>query len=283
MAKPSQIVKIVNSLVYVNIVIYGDPGIGKTPLAGTAPRAFFLEADDGESSAAVWGTTAEMWKVKSWGEVNEAYEWLKHEGVREYDWVWLDSGTLFQDLGLSDIMEDLVAGKPHRNKYVPDKGEYGENMNRFKELVRNLKALPINFGMTAHVTRVEDRDGAVQYMPAIQGREMPQKICALMDIVGYLDMMSSSKPEDEGRRALRLENFPKYYVKDRFHCTEKGVLLDPTIPKLMTLINKKRAAGVSKATGATTVAASTAKKAAAPVKAAAKKAAPVAKTPAKKG
>lgn len=275
-SKPPSIVKIVNSLAYVNIIIYGDPGIGKTPLAGTSPNALFLEADDGESSAAVWGTTAEMWKVRDWGDVTEAAEWLKHEGHKVYEWVWLDSGTIFQDSGLADIMEDLVAAKPHRNKYVPDKGEYGENMNRFKELIRELKALPMNFGMTCHVSRVEDRDGATQYMPAIQGKEMPQKICALMDVVGFLDFMRNNNPEHEGRRALRLENLPGYYTKDRFHCTEKGVLLDPTIPKLMSLINKKRAAAPVKAAGAAKVAAvptkAVAKKAAAPVKSAAKKA-----------
>lgn len=241
MAKPTQIVKVVDSSKYVNILVYGPPGAGKTPFAGTSPKALILEADDGEASAASQGTSAEMWKVRDWGDLDEAYEWVRQEGYKEFDWVWLDSGTLFQERGLDNIMADLVAEKPHRSRYLPDRGEYRENMTRLKEKIRYLKALPVNFGLTAHSMRIEDTDNnEVLYVPAFQGAGVWEKISSYMDIVAYMDFMKSNREEDVGRRVLRLENLPRHIVRDRFHCTEKGALVDPTIPKLMSLIEKRR-------------------------------------------
>lgn len=274
MARPPQITRIVDSSKWVNLLVYGNPGAGKTPLAGTSPKALILEADDGEASAAVWGTDAEMWKVRDWNELDEAYEWVRQEGHKEFEWVWLDSGTLFQERGLDHIMEDLVADKPHRSKYLPDRGEYRENMSRFKEKIRYFKALPVNFGLTAHVMKVEDSEtGETQYVPSFQGQGVWEKVTSYFDIVGFLDLLNTGREEDLGRRVLRLENYPRYVLRDRYHCTEKGALVDPTIPKLMSLVAKKKAAGAVKASGSS-------KQVARPV---AKKAPGTVKAPAKKG
>lgn len=223
---------------HIRIMVYGDPGVGKTVFAATSPKCLIINADpEGTTSAAVRGSQADRWDVHDWNDITEAYEFLRHGGVKQYDWVWLDSVTLFQERGLDNIMQDLVAEKPHRKVYLPDKGEYGQNMNRLLIWMRQMVALPINFGVTAHVLRTEDDDGKVTYMPAIQGRQMPDKVCAYMGIVGF---MYARRTENKGTEiGLRVRKDSKHYAKDRFDAFPSGRLLNPTVPMLQKAVAAK--------------------------------------------
>jgi hypothetical protein len=222
---------------YIRMMVYGDSGVGKTVFASTSPRCLILNCDPaGTTSAAVRGSEAQRWNILDWNDMTEAYEYLRHEGHKEFDWVWVDSLTLFQERGLDNIMQDLVADKPHRKVYLPDKGEYGQNMNRVLILMRNMVALPMNLGVTAHVLRTEDEDGKVTFMPAIQGKNMPDKICAYMGIVGY---MYARRTKEQTEIGLRTRKDAKHYAKDRFDAFPSGRLLSPTVPLLTAAVEKK--------------------------------------------
>jgi hypothetical protein len=99
---------------YTRILVYGDPGVGKTPFAASAPNALILDVDYGLESAIATGSTAKKWKVSDWNDATEALEYLRGGGVRDFEWVVLDGGTMLQQRGLDNIMEDLHAAKPHR-------------------------------------------------------------------------------------------------------------------------------------------------------------------------
>lgn len=241
MAKPAEIHHIAVTSRRLKVIIYGEPGSGKTVLACTSPDALILDADDGTESGALQGSDADVWKIDDYGDLTEAYEYLRHD-KHGYKWVWIDSGSIFQEKGLDQIMVDLVADRPYRDPDVPDKGEYGKNMRRFAKMVRLFKGLPMHFGMTAHPMRVEDEDGKVTYMPYIQGRQMPEKFCAYMNIVGYLakerHKVEGSK-EREVRRVLYTESRGKYYAKDRFDAFENGRLINPTVPTMVATIRAR--------------------------------------------
>lgn len=233
----SKITKVSADKKWVRFLLYGEPGVGKTILAGTSPKCLILDADDGTESAAVAGSQADVWHVNDWDGMLEASEFLRHE-KHGYEWVWIDSISLFQELGLDQIMEDLVAEKPHRNRYVPDRGEYGQNMNRLSLLFRELKQLPINLGITAHVMTSEDEGGNEKFFPAVQGRGMPQKFCSYCRIVGYYTARTSKEGGTE--RILLTRKTSTYYAKDRYNALG-GKLLNPTMPKIIDLIDKKLA------------------------------------------
>jgi len=246
-----------------NWLIYGDPGVGKTKFGSTAPKALLIRppTDNVESIA---GTGVQEWVVESHEDLLQVAEYVRHEGSREFDWLLWDTVTLFQELSLHSIMVDLHASKPHREIWAPDKGEFGQNMNRLSAFAREMKAAPINFIMFAHVMRDFDRVGEVVMMPAVQGKGMAEKFCGYMGLVGYMDTYEDK--EEVTHRRLRTDKHEGYYAKDSYGVF-KGKVIDPTVPKMLSIVGARTPAKAATP---------------APVKGVAKKATPVKKAPAKK-
>lgn len=213
------------------MMVYGEPGVGKTVFAGTSPKALILVNDESETmSAAAMGSDADVWPCPTYEDIDEAFEYLRHEGHKTYEWVWIDNLTLLQDQAMDVIMEELVRTKPTRNRWVPDQHEYLVNQNRLSTMVRNFKKLPMNVGFTAHVMKSEDMDGKILYLPMIQGGQgaLSQKICGYMNIVGYI---ATTKKEGKTTRKMYLDKQGKYHAKGRFPGMA-SVLEDPTVPLL---------------------------------------------------
>jgi hypothetical protein len=232
-ARPPQIVPLGEGLdKFIRILVYSRPGQGKTVLAGTGgAKTLILEADRGTESAVVRGSKAQKWELTDWESLYEAISYLRHGGASDFDWVWLDSLTLFQERGMDDIMEELHARKPHREIWAPDKGEYGQNMNRLSRAIRELKDLPINLGITAHEYLWEDENGVVEpmIMPRIQGRGMPEKVCSYMGVVGRMELKASKDGKDY--TVLDCRGTERFYGKDRYGTI--GRMVRPTIPKIV--------------------------------------------------
>lgn len=220
------------------LLVIGDPGSGKTRLIGTADSALIIRPsmDHTESIGDPGSRKIDEWVIDNWDEMNEAYEYARHDAAKEYEWVWLDSISLWQDSGLDDIFEDAVARKPTRANAGPDKPEYGTNMYRLQSWVRHMMQLPFHFGITAHPFRYEDSEGDELIMPWIQGRNMPEKICGYMNIVSHLVVREK---EGQTRKILITEKRGKWYAKDQLGISKSGKISNPTLPKITKALEKK--------------------------------------------
>jgi hypothetical protein len=215
-------------------MLYGPPGSGKTRIIGTGPRTLIVRPPTDHTDS-IHGGDAQEKVVDDWDQLNDVYEYLRHGGAKDWDWVWLDSISLFQDHGLDDIWDTVVAEKPHRARHGADKGEYGINMQRLSRWVRHMVGLQgFNFGVTAHPAELASPDGDQRFMPYVQGKNMSPKICGYMNLVAYLEVRKG------GKRVLRTTTTDEYYAKDQFDAFPNARLVDPDMPKIIAAIQAAR-------------------------------------------
>lgn len=228
----------------INLGIYAHPGKGKTPLAGTGgAKMLIMDSDHGVESAEAFGSKATVVPVTDYRKLDDVYEWLRDEAIPkgEFDWVWWDSLTLFQDRTLLDeITGDAHLANPEKQSPdVPSQREYLIDHNRVKRYVRMFVDLPINFGVSFHVTTQEDPDTEeIIYMPAVQGKGMSSAVCGYLNVVGFLSQVKVEGKKTTVPKLLFRQN-GKWHTKDRFNALP-GVMSDPSIPKIEEAINAKR-------------------------------------------
>ena len=240
---------------FINMLLFGHPGTGKTVFWSTGNESvLFLDSDPGlgTQTAKSFGSKAFVMPVTDYEELQEAYEYCKHDLAKDLPsvrWVVWDSLTMFQERTLiDDIMPDVVAENPRQEEFVPSRREYLMNMNRIGRYCRLFVELPFNFGVTCHVEIEKDEaENSMLYMPMVQGRNMPSKVAGYMNVVGYL---GKAKVKENGKdvtvQRLLTTQVGKFYAKDRFHAL--GQHIDrPTLPKLEALIDAKRSASKSAA------------------------------------
>jgi hypothetical protein len=236
MSKPSNIQPVAKSKKVV-MVLSGHPGVGKTSLIGGAPRTLIIRPPIDHTDV-ILGTETEEWVVQDHGELEDSLLYMKTEGKEEFDWVWLDSATLMDAHLLDDVWDDVIAKKPHRKEYGPDKGEYGVNRFRLHQWIRRMAGTPgFNFGVSAHLAEVEGlaKPDEILLGPLIPGKDRPQAMCAMANIVARLEI------NDKGKRVLRTTLTDEAFGKDQFGFSgENGRIVEPTMPEIIAAIESAR-------------------------------------------
>lgn len=224
------------------LALYGEPGIGKTRLIGGSPGKVLVirpPVDHVDSMLPEDKQRVKEWIVRDWDDMWEAQDYLRAEGG-EWDWVWLDSLSLLQDVLLDDVFAAAVERNPERKKYGVDKGEFGINMGRLGTWMRHVVGPDLfNFGWTGHTAVLpspdldSDGDPVEKLMPWVQGKNMSPKMCGYMNLVCFME-----RAGEKSRRVLRSQSDPRYYAKDQFDAFADGTLWDPTMKKVIKLIEE---------------------------------------------
>ncbi|QOC56201.1 AAA-ATPase [Gordonia phage Sienna] len=192
MALAPQIIGLDEDDDYVNLMVYGKPGSGKTVLGGSDDRVLFLAPeDDGTISAKRQGSKARKWPIDDWNDLADACEWVE-ENMEEvqatFDWIVVDSITFMQKLLMRRILEDAVEENPERNPDVPAMQDWQVYQNRFLRFVQMINSWPINVLWTALVRDEEDEEENPILVPDIQGKgyQMAMTVASYMTSFGNL-------------------------------------------------------------------------------------------------
>jgi|SRR5215471_2515996 len=229
---------------WLNLMVYGDPGAGKTWLAGTAeddPRTspvLYLDCEGGVTTIR-HRRNIEVVPVRSIPQLEDIYNLLYYSidsetGKIPYGTVVIDPITELADLDMRTIMKQAYQAKPETVDIdVPSPREYGKNRNHIRLIVRGFRDLPCHVILTATAGRDQDSSTPpiISYHPGFAGK-MVREIPGFMDIVGYLYADATT---GEVVRRLQVQGTRRIQAKDRTNRLG-GVVLNPTIPMIWDMI-----------------------------------------------
>lgn len=233
---PSELVE------WINMLVYGDPGAGKTFLGGTAdddPRTSpMLVADiEGGLTTLRHRQDIDVKPIRSMKEIEDLYNALYHsisDGRIYYKTVMIDSLNELADLDMRVIMKEAYARNPDKvDKDVPSMREWGKNRSHIRTIVRAFRDLPCNVIYTAQLATQQEEGQPNKYFPGFSGK-LRTEVPGFMDIVGYL------YPDTSGgtiERKLQVTGTRRVVAKDRTSSLG-DVLVNPTIPMIWDLINQ---------------------------------------------
>jgi molybdopterin converting factor small subunit len=204
-----------------NVLIYGEPGIGKTSLGFTSEKPVMLDFDSGLARACF---RLDAVKVERWEDVNE---FLKSPEFAE-----LQPKTLIPDtVGamLDNFIADYVKGLDPVNKRRG--GElslqgYGAMKNVFKQFTDTTKSMKISTVFIAHSTERTEGD-TIKFIPKVTGGSY-DILRQSMDMIGYIESY-------QNKRVIRFNPTDRNIGKD---CAGIGMVNIPDVsnPKYKTFL-----------------------------------------------
>lgn len=234
---PGNIISLQDEDEYVNLLIYGDSGVGKTVFAGSDDDVLFIAPEDnGTLSAKRFGSTAKKWKIATWPDIVAAYEWLVDQDPIPFNWVVLDSLTEMQQMCMAHILAEAAELNPGRDPDVPQLQDWQPYFLRFQRLVKAFNSLEVNVLYTALQTDEENEDGEKVVLPMLQGKgtQFSKQTASWMTSFGHMKVMRKPAGVDEDGnkkydefRQIQWRASKTVMAKDRTRCLEPRTLIGP--------------------------------------------------------
>jgi hypothetical protein len=232
---------------YVNALLYGSPGTGKTIAslgAARFGRVLLIDAEGGAKTLALHQHGVPTDQIDVWpenpGELTfEGLESLilqLHGMPGAYSTIVVDSISELTRRLLEVQIEAARArserlGKT-RDRWAVELADYGVVSSQFRLLLRRLRDLPVNLVLTALERRDMDDDGMVSYGPAVSP-------AIAIDTMGLVDIVGSTSVEEIGGQTFYLASFVpvnRRRAKDRLGVLPPR-LVDPSIDRILGYIN----------------------------------------------
>ncbi len=269
---------------YIKLLVYGEYGVGKTRLCGTAvavPEMNDILLIDAESGTLTLVDDAlpfdkiSVVQVKTYRQVSKVHQFLKlHCQLRDQDTKESEAKLAEIESQLTD--KDVTKPKHFRTVIVdslseveaycmnqllgitdttsldeegvpPEFKEYKINNGMMRRMVRDFRNLPMNLLVTCAQTFTEDEMKRKQFMPALTG-QLRGQVQGFMDVVGYL---RAGNPNDAGDipRALFVQPSGRWQAKCRFSAF-KGIRFDdPHIKSILEAVGLRKSVTKAKAKG----------------------------------
>lgn len=157
------------------IMLYGQPGTGKTSIAFTAEKPLLLDFDQGAYRS---DFRKDVVQISSWADV----EGMTDDDLKPYKTICVDTtGRMLDHLASALVKENSKWGT--RAGGLTLQG-YGVMKNRFSEWIKMLKLTGLNVLLLAH--EKEERNGdEIRIRPDIQGGSFGE-VFKVADQVGYM-------------------------------------------------------------------------------------------------
>jgi len=191
------------------MLVYGEPGAGKTLFGSTAPSPLFINLEAGLMTLASRGV--DYVDVADPTDLQEIFIYLRG-GKHNYKTVVIDTLDELQKTFIADRLKK----ERRESMQLQDWGYVGEQMQKALRAYRNL---PLNVVFLCHAKTDSDSEtGAQIYKPALQGA-IGDQIAGYVDLAAYIHaspVKNEESGETEMKRVLRFQSSPRFpHIKDR--------------------------------------------------------------------
>jgi phage nucleotide-binding protein len=218
----------------ISMIVYADPGVGKTTLTTTLPddETLIINSEAGLGPMlgkrhSVWNILKSVQNYEIEKTIDEMYKYLR-TGNHPFKYIAIDN--------LSELEQQLLLCLTlRRGKQNPEMREYGEasfTIKKWVHLFRDLafQGITVVFNAWEFPLDIQNKDGAIitKMFPKI-GKKIAPDICGIVDLVAHLEVYDKT-----GQRWLRIGPSDQYITKCQFQGLENGepAELMPILKKL---------------------------------------------------
>lgn len=217
---------------YLKVLIYGQPGTGKTVFAASAPDPLIIDIENGTTSLTQFShlRTIPVLPYKTSKTMEQVLVEFSKEmpDSQQFQSLVIDSFSEFQ----KRVLDEQLQTNSGTARYIPDMAAFNLNTNMLRAITARLRALQKHVVITAHVKEETDQLNRVTYRPDLTPK-LSNSLIGLMDVVGYMQLKQVKENNQEKTiRELTLVPTKSVIAKSRIGGT---VLIDPTFDDLLNL------------------------------------------------
>ena len=240
---------------HLKILVYADPGVGKTYFLGTAdddPRltpALLVDTEGG--TLTIRGKkNIDVVRVRSYEDITKLIKHLRmpdHSKCSHRQWkcIMIDSLTELQKQIMQEILRMEYVKKPSRDPDIPEMRDWGKNAERVRKVVRafrDLQGYHIIFTLLQREIK-DENTGITVVKPGLPG-QLADDIAGFIDVVGFLQIVRKEETKKEGDKTVKkvivsrqmvVQPVTRAIAKDRSNVLG-DIIENPTLPKMLDAI-----------------------------------------------